>query len=114
MVTCLAMMSLNMEILKSGDDLPGQVPGYVKVTGKYGWKPATKVCPCIVSVLSHTVCHVVCSIHWCVPVSSTPFSSTPVSSTPAIVCQYSYVSHCQTLSYDPCFLWSLFEQDRKI
>ena len=47
-------------------------------------------------------------------VSSTPFSSTPLSSTPAIICQYSYVSHCQTLSYDPCFLWSLFEQDRKI
>ena len=73
---CLAMMSLNMEILESGDDLPGLVPGYVKVTGKYGWKPATKVCPCIVLVLSHTVCHVVCSIHWCVPVSSTPVSST--------------------------------------
>ena len=32
----------------------GDVPGWVQVPGKCGWKQATKVCPCIVSVLSHT------------------------------------------------------------
>ena len=33
-----------------------EVLGYVKVRGKVGWKPAMKVCPRIVSVLSHTAC----------------------------------------------------------
>ena len=29
--------------------------GWVRVAGKFGWKPAAKVCPCF--VLSHTACY---------------------------------------------------------